>query len=182
MSNKTRYTLNLNNYGTNVTLSDDKSEYSIRIPNYITAKGACNIKIVEAHIENFRYDVTTTAKKYLITDLDTDKYSPFLESNIQSLGIDSNDAGPTVLYQSKSNILRSTDSNDVVNNTIPDSFQSLAGKYEFTCSAGLPPVISIARKFVKADGSTAPLSLVVGSRTLLVPVSVRLEVCFDSDY
>ena len=60
------YTLNLNNFGTNVTLSSDKSEYSIRIPNYITAKGACNIRVVDAHIVNFRYDSVTEAVKYLI--------------------------------------------------------------------------------------------------------------------
>lgn len=184
MSNKTRYTLNLNNYGTNVTLSADKSEFSVRIPNYITAKGACNIRVVSAHIENFRYDTVTSAIKYLIREADTDKMSPFLECNINSLGIDSNDAGPTVLFQSQTNITREIHSNGSGNTTDvnPDSFQSLQVPYEFTCAAGLPPVITIARKYVKNNGTTAPLSLVVGENVLLVPVSVRLEVCFDEDY
>ena len=173
---KTICTLNLNNYGTNVTLSDDESHFSVKIPNYITAKGACNVRVVDAHIGNFRYDTTTTAVKSLIREEDTDKLSPFLDCNINCLGIDSNDTGPTVLFQSQTNITR-----DIVRDVNPDSFQSLSVPYEFTCAAGLPPVITIGRRYVKNDGTTAPLTLVVGNGVLLVPVSVRLEICFHED-
>ena len=99
-----------------------------------------------------------------------------LDCNINCLGIDSNDAGPTVLFQSQTNITR-----DVLRNVNPDSFQSLLTPYEFTCAAGLPPVITVSRKYVKNNGTTAPISLVVGNNVLFVPVSIRLEVCFHED-
>ena len=189
-----KYILELPNAGTGVTINTTKDQWTVTIPNYLVSKGKCNVRVVDAVMQNTsisgEYDPTTSplTDTYLelkLIDLNDEFYLPRIESNISAFGYNSDLGYPTTLANFNTGIIRPYripygvpqhgDKHPIV--SIPDSFQlNNRGTYEFTTDR-LPPVIELKRVCSDATGVTIALK----NPNLYYRCSVTLELTFFED-
>ena len=189
-----KYILELPNAGTGVTINTTKDQWSVTIPNYLVSKGKCNIRVVDAVMQNTLvsgvYDpettpVTDTYVETQLIDLEDELYIPRIESNISAFGYNSDLGFPTTLANFNTGIIRpyrmrhgvQGHDNTPPKVSVPDSFQlSNRGTYEFTTDR-LPPVIELKRVCNDSTGATVSL----GNPNLYYRCSVTLELTFHED-
>jgi hypothetical protein len=189
-----KYILELPNAGTGVTINTTKDQWSVTIPNYLVSKGKCNVRVVDAVMQNTRISgefdpttdpVTDTYEEQRLIDLNDLTYMPRIESNISAFGYNSDLGFPTTLANFNTGIIRPyriphgvpEHEDEPPKLSIPDSFQlSNRGTYEFTTDR-LPPIVELKRVCIDSSGATIPLNY----PNLYYRCSVTLELTFHED-
>jgi hypothetical protein len=195
-----KYILELPNAGTGVTINTTKDQWSVTIPNYLVSKGKCNVRVVDAVMQNTRisglYDpetnpVTDTYDEFRLIDLNDELYMPRIDSNISAFGYNSDLGFPSTLANFNTGIIRpyripqgvAGHANVPPIVSILDSFQlSNRGTYEFTTDR-LPPIVELKRVCNNSTGATIPLTypVEVNEQIPYFRCSVTLEITFHED-
>lgn len=189
-----KYILELPNAGTGVTINTTKDQWAVTIPNYLVSKGKCNVRVVDAVMQNTlisgEFDPTTdpvtdTYLELKLIDLNDEFYMPRIDSNISAFGYNSDLGFPTTLANFNTGLIRpyripqgvAGHADGPPNVSIPDSFQlSNRGTYEFTTDR-LPPVVELKRLCSNSTGATISLK----NPNLYYRCSVTLELTFHED-